>query len=343
MIVIRELRFEDEPAFIAAMRRSQSLHHPWVKAPQTPQEFSDYLHRSLQGNQKSFLVCDQSDNIVGVFNISEIVRGLFQNAYLGFYSVTDYTSQGYMSAGLKLILQKVFNEMELHCLEANIQPENLRSINLVKNNGFRKEGYSLRYLKINEEWRDHERWAITLEDFSQDNKIKVIDKVEISTLNESHIDEIVIAFKNIGWNKPRSIYETYLKEQSQNLRFILVAKVNGQFCGYVTIKFKSDYQQFSLNNIPEISDLNILPDFRKKGFGTTLIQQCENIAKERGYIQIGLGVGMTADYGSAQRLYVRLGYVPDGNGLHYKYRVANYSEAVTVDDDLVLYLKKNVR
>ena len=164
-LIIREPTLEDKDAFIAAMQRSQVLHHPWVKAPETPQEFSDYFQRYQQDNQKSFLVCDKSGSIAGVFNISEIVRGLFQNAYLGFYAVTDYDGQGYMSSGLKLLLKEVFKEMGLHRLEANIQPENIRSINLIKNNGFRKEGYSPRYLKIDGEWRDHERWAITYEDW----------------------------------------------------------------------------------------------------------------------------------------------------------------------------------
>lgn len=81
---------------------------------------------------------------------------------------------------------------------------------------------------------------------------------------------------------------------------------------------------------------------RKKGIGTTLIQKCESVAKGHGHTEIGLGVGMTADYGNAQRLYVRLGYFPDGNGLHYKYKVANYFETVTVDDDLIFYFKKNL-
>ncbi len=164
-LTIRELRLEDKDTFVAAMQRSQALHRPWVKSPKTPQEFGDYFQRYQQNNQKSFLVCDSLGNIAGVFNVSEIVRGFFQNAYLGFYAVSDYDGQGYMSAGLKLVLQKVFNEMELHRLEANIQPENIRSINLVKNNGFRKEGYSPHYLKINDEWCDHERWAITHEDW----------------------------------------------------------------------------------------------------------------------------------------------------------------------------------
>lgn len=82
-IVIREPNIEDKAAFLAAMQCSQSLHHPWVKAPLTSQEFDEYFQRYQQSNQKSFLVC-QGNDIAGVFNISEIVRGLFQNAYLGF-------------------------------------------------------------------------------------------------------------------------------------------------------------------------------------------------------------------------------------------------------------------
>jgi len=164
-IIIRSPTLQDEEVFITAMQQSQTLHHPWVKAPLTSQEFQHYIHHYQQDNHRSYLICDQSNNIVGVFNISQIVRGQFQNAYLGFYVIIDYAGKGYMSSGLKLVMHEVFHELGLHRLEANIQPENNRSINLVKNNGFRKEGYSPRYLKINDEWRDHERWAITIEDY----------------------------------------------------------------------------------------------------------------------------------------------------------------------------------
>lgn len=169
-----------------------------------------------------------------------------------------------------------------------------------------------------------------------------MNKLNIAVLQKIDIDEIVSEFTKIGWDKPKSIYEAYLKQQDEHLRIILIAKLEGKFCGYVTLKWQSDYQSFRVNNIPEISDLNVLPHFRKKGIGRTLIQYCENMAKEQGYTQIGLGVGMTAGYGNAQRLYVKLGYIPDGNGLHSHYRVANYSESVTVDDDLVLYFKKEL-
>lgn len=175
-IIIREPQLTDESAFLEAMQHSGNLHYPWVKAPIISSEFHEYIQRYQQTNQKSYLVCDKNNQITGVFNISEIVRGLFQNAYLGFYGVADYTAKGYMSAGLKLVLNKIFTELELHRLEANIQPQNINSINLVKANGFRKEGYSPRYLKINNEWRDHERWAMTYEDWLHVEKTRSMNK-----------------------------------------------------------------------------------------------------------------------------------------------------------------------
>ena len=183
-VVIREPKIEDKEKFIAAMQRSKLLHHPWINAPTTDQEFDNYLQRYQQPNQKSFLVCDAAGNITGVFNISEMVHGLFQNAFLGFYVVADYAGKGYMSAGLKLVLAKVFNELKLHRIEANIQPENLRSIQLIKKNRFRYEGFSPRYLKIDNEWRGHEHWAKTYEDFIVDTKeVLAKDHVEIIPYN----------------------------------------------------------------------------------------------------------------------------------------------------------------
>lgn len=175
-----------------------------------------------------------------------------------------------------------------------------------------------------------------------DEYFSMTPKITFCSLKENDFAEIVSAFKMIGWNKPRSIYENYFKEQAENIRSIIVCKENGKFCGYTTIKWKSNYAAFATQNIPEISDLNVLPNYRKYGIGSALINACEARAKERGYASIGLGVGMTADYGNAQRLYVRVGYVPDGHGLHYKNIPLNYGDQVTLDDDLVIYLVKPI-
>lgn len=201
-MTIRELKFEDKEAFMKAMRNSQSFYHPWVTPPQNSQEFDEYWQRFQQPNQKSYLACDESGSIVGVFNLSEIVRGAFQNAFLGFYGIKDYSGKGYMSAALKLVLKKVFEELGLHRLEANIQPENTRSIQLVKKSGFRYEGFSPRYLKINDKWRGHEHWAITSEDFIRDTP-DVLKKDHVSlvsynpewpNLAQMEIDKLTSAF-----------------------------------------------------------------------------------------------------------------------------------------------------
>lgn len=179
-IFIREPRMEDREQFVSAMKKSADLHYPWVKAPDTDQEFDSYFQRCQQPDQKGFLVFDEQDNLIGVFNINGIVQGVFQSAYLGFYGVAGFTEKGYMSAGLKLILQKVFHELKLHRIEANIQPENKKSLRLVTRNGFRYEGYAPRYLKINHEWQGHEHWAMTYEDFIRDDQdVLALDKIDI--------------------------------------------------------------------------------------------------------------------------------------------------------------------
>jgi ribosomal-protein-alanine N-acetyltransferase len=111
------------------------------------------------------VICRNEDAaIVGYFGIGQIFFGHFRNAYLGYYGFEPHAGQGYMREGLELVLRHAFETIRLHRVEANIQPENARSIALVRSAGFRKEGLSLRYLKIGGRWRDHERWAITTED-----------------------------------------------------------------------------------------------------------------------------------------------------------------------------------
>jgi RimJ/RimL family protein N-acetyltransferase len=103
-------------------------------------------------------------------NISEIVRGVFCSGYLGYYALVPHSGKGYMTRGLAAVLYDAFRVHRLHRLEANIQPGNQASRALVQRLGFRLEGLSPRYLKIGRRWCDHERWAITLEDWKEINR-----------------------------------------------------------------------------------------------------------------------------------------------------------------------------
>jgi [ribosomal protein S5]-alanine N-acetyltransferase len=155
----------DERAFLSLVRASKKLHGRWVFAPSTPADFRSYLARMRRRDAKALLVCRREDNaIAGVINVSQIFMGPFRSAYLGYYAFAPHAGEGYMTEGMKLLLRHAFGAMGLHRLEANVQPDNPRSIALVKRCGFRREGFSPRYLKVAGRWRDHERWAITAEE-----------------------------------------------------------------------------------------------------------------------------------------------------------------------------------
>ena len=85
------------------------------------------------------------DAIVGVFNFSEIVRGSFHSAYLGYYAFAPHAGAGHMADGLALALDVAFRTLKLHRVEVNVQPRNVRSHALVLRAGFVREGYSRRY------------------------------------------------------------------------------------------------------------------------------------------------------------------------------------------------------
>ena len=152
---------------------------------------------------------------------------------------------------------------------------------------------------------------------------------------------ITNAFTEIGWNKPVELFEKYFQEESQGLRFCFIAFHDDIFSGYCTLVKESGYEYGNIGKIPEISDLNVLPDFRNKGIGALLIQKCEEVAKEFSN-KIGLGVGLTTDYANAFNLYLKLGYKLDGNGIAYNGKTLKYGESTVVDDALNLYLTKNL-
>jgi ribosomal-protein-alanine N-acetyltransferase len=138
-----------------------------IAAPRTAVEFDAYLARSRREDHESLLVFRREDDaLVGVIDLSRIARGNFQSAYLGYRIGAPYARQGTMTEALALAVRHAFRTLRLHRLEANIQPENEASIRLVRRLGFVREGFSRRYLKIGGRWRDHERWALLRQDWS---------------------------------------------------------------------------------------------------------------------------------------------------------------------------------
>ena len=168
-----------------------------------------------------------------------------------------------------------------------------------------------------------------------------MSEIVIRNLLASDIDSIAAAFARLGWNKPAAQYERYFSEQQAGDRLVLVAMLEAVFAGYVTIVWQSHYRPFREAGLPEIVDFNVLPHFRKRGIGSRLLDQAEmQIAAVKD--QAGIGVGMTADYGAAQRMYVRRGYIPDGRGLMVEGLPVIYGKTLLVDDDLCLFFTKKL-
>lgn len=169
-VYLRPPRRADAPAFLAAARASRVLHGRWTRAPETAVRFMAYVERFAPrggfGTHAGFLVFRRSDDaLVGVFNFSEIVRGAFCSAYLGYFGFAPHAGRGLMTEGMALALDVAYRRFGLHRVEVNIQPTNARSLALAQRVGFAREGYSRRYVKIAGRWRDHVRFAMLAEDW----------------------------------------------------------------------------------------------------------------------------------------------------------------------------------
>lgn len=152
---------DDGPDLIRAHVESRVHHWPWTYPFTDAPGFNAWFAR-LDPERMISLIARHvpTRGVIGLCTVSEIVRGGFESAYLGFHGMSAFARQGLMTEAVRLTVRYAFDVLKLHRLEANIQPENLASLALVQRAGFRKEGYSRDYLKIGGTWKDHERWAI---------------------------------------------------------------------------------------------------------------------------------------------------------------------------------------
>jgi [ribosomal protein S5]-alanine N-acetyltransferase len=159
---LQQVRWSDRKAYLAVTRSSRALHRPWVFPPTTEISYRRWIDELASGRHQRFLLWrDADDALLGYFGVNGISLGAFRCGFLGYWVSGAHAGEGYASLGSRLLVDHAFVRLRLNRLEANIQPENHRSIALVSRLGFRKEGFSPRYLEVGGCWCDHERWAIT--------------------------------------------------------------------------------------------------------------------------------------------------------------------------------------
>lgn len=159
---------------------------------------------------------------------------------------------------------------------------------------------------------------------------------------EAEVHELDTVFSRVyPWYRHGQYDHRCLEENRQGLRTTLIAKVDGSVAGCCHLLYRSAYPGFAEAGIPEINALDVLPAYRRLGIASRMLQELEEIASRRSPY-IGLGVGLYRDYGAAQILYDKRGYVLDGQGIMYKNRAVAPGQTVVVDDDLLLYLIKDL-
>ncbi len=149
------------------------------------------------------------------------------------------------------------------------------------------------------------------------------------------------AFELQGDNKPITLYQHYLELQKSKKLEPIIAEVDGDFAGYLAIKWTPDYPPFQEKGIPEVVDFNVLRKYQRKGIGTALMDEAERRIKQVSPVA-GIGFGVFKDYGKAQILYVKRGYVPDGKGIVKDAKSLAFGEQTVIDHSLVFYLTKDL-
>ena len=163
--------------------------------------------------------------------------------------------------------------------------------------------------------------------------------IKINTLESKDIPLIMSALIDSEWHTPESYLRGLLEAQEKGEIEFLLARYGDTVAGFVYIKWQGEYPPFAEMGIPEIKDLRVLKEFRRQGVATALMDEAERQIFQRAQAA-GIGVGLYADYGNAQRMYVRRGYIPDGRGLMHNNRPVPPGIKVVVDDNLLLFFIK---
>jgi len=134
----------------------------------------------------------------------------------------------------------------------------------------------------------------------------------------------------------------YLADHAEPNGASLIATDGVDVMGYVAIVWRSNYAGFRSRGIPLVHQIAVAEPVRRQGVATLLMDAAEQLARDRGIDKLGITVGLFDEYGPAQRLYGRRGYIPDGRGACRGRRPLSKGTRVTMDDDLIIWLTKDL-
>lgn len=173
---VRTVRPEDVEPYRRAVLASAERMRRWN--PVNPNDLPHHI-AAQSGDHRTFFVFAKAPEagqpVVGRVNLNGVVRGRMRSVAIGYDAYDPYAGRGLFAEGLRLVVELAFapatdGGMDLHRVEASVQPGNSRSAGLLRSLGFHYEGFSPRLLFLpddeqNEAWRDHDRYAVTREEW----------------------------------------------------------------------------------------------------------------------------------------------------------------------------------
>jgi [ribosomal protein S5]-alanine N-acetyltransferase len=178
-LVLRPPRTADVPAMRAVLRRNAAHLRPWSIAPapgEDPASLTSVSRAVLRhraewksGQAYVFLIAPREDDrtILGRIALGGLLRGAFQNAYLGYWIDADHAGRGLMTEAVGAATSFAFSSAQLHRVQAAVMPSNAGSQRVLEKAGYRREGLAARYLCIAGVWEDHILFAATAEEWAE--------------------------------------------------------------------------------------------------------------------------------------------------------------------------------
>ncbi|GAA5209969.1 GNAT family N-acetyltransferase [Microbacterium kyungheense] len=243
----------------------------------------------------------------------------------GYWIDESHAGRGLTRAGLSALVAAAKQSLGATDVYAGVTRGNLASVGVLRSLGF----------ELAEEFPTYERFHLRLAGHPDPRP-----RIFVATADDVAFQQLASAF--IDWPKPSELFDEYRRRQASGDALVLIACAESEVAGYCLVEWTSSYPPFASAGVPEIIDLNVLPAQRGLGAGRRLLAEAELRASTRSDT-VGLRVGLYADYGVAQQMYVRAGFVPDGRGVSVNGQPVPPGAVIRLDDEPVLALTRCVK
>lgn len=110
--------------------------------------------------------------LIGRVNLSNVVLGTWESCTIGYYLDEEFNGRGLTTEAVCLAVKFAFEIASLHRVQGAVMPRNIGSNRVLEKVGFRYEGFSEYYLKINGNWEHHNIYSITREYWDTKDRVE---------------------------------------------------------------------------------------------------------------------------------------------------------------------------